>query len=53
MNTAGYYTESNYENAVLQLFNEGLGYTYIYGPVWSVIIILRSTRIFCHLAAYQ
>ncbi len=29
---AGYYTESNYENAVLQLLNEGLGYTYIYGP---------------------
>lgn len=32
MNMAGYYTESNYENAVLQLLNEGLGYTYIYGP---------------------
>ena len=29
---AGYYTESNYENAVLQLLNEGLGYTYAYGP---------------------
>ena len=29
---AGYYTESNYENAVLQLINEGLGYTYVYGP---------------------
>ncbi len=29
---AGYYTESNYENAVLQLLNEGLGYNYIYGP---------------------
>lgn len=29
---AGYYTESNYENAVLQLLNEGLGYTYLYGP---------------------
>ena len=29
---AGYYTESNYENAVLQLLNEGLGYTYVYGP---------------------
>lgn len=28
----GYYTESNYENAVLQLLNEGLGYTYVYGP---------------------
>ena len=27
-----YYTESNYENAVLQLLNEGLGYTYVYGP---------------------
>ena len=32
MNMAGYYTESNYENAVLQLLNEGLGYTYVYGP---------------------
>lgn len=29
---AGYYTESNYENAVLQLLNEGLSYTYVYGP---------------------
>ena len=29
---AGYYTESNYENAILQLLNEGLGYTYVYGP---------------------
>ena len=29
---AGYYTESNYENAVLQLINEGLGYNYVYGP---------------------
>ncbi len=29
---AGYYTESNYENAVLQLINEELGYTYVYGP---------------------
>ena len=26
------YTESHYENAVLQLFQEQLGYTYIYGP---------------------
>ncbi len=29
---AEYYTESNYENAVLQLLNQGLGYTYVYGP---------------------
>lgn len=29
---AGYYTESNYENAVLQLLNEDMGYTYLYGP---------------------
>ena len=29
---AGFYTESNYENAVLQLLNEGLGYNYVYGP---------------------
>ncbi|MBD5150554.1 MAG: type I restriction endonuclease subunit R [Oscillibacter sp.] len=26
------YTESHYENAILQLFQERLGYTYIYGP---------------------
>ena len=26
------YTESQYENAVLQLFREQLGYTYLYGP---------------------
>ena len=26
------FTESHYENAVLQLFQEQLGYTYIYGP---------------------
>ena len=30
MSTA--YNESHYENAVLQLFQEQLGYTYIYGP---------------------
>ena len=29
---AGYYTESNYENAVLELLNAGLGYNYVYGP---------------------
>lgn len=29
---SGYYTESNYENAVLQLMNEELGYCYVYGP---------------------
>lgn len=28
----GYYSESNYENAVLQLLQEQLGYNYIYGP---------------------
>ena len=28
---SGYYTESNYENAVLQLMNEELGYSYVYG----------------------
>ena len=28
----GYFAESNYENAVLQLLNEELGYTYVYGP---------------------
>lgn len=27
-----HFTESHYENAVLQLFQEQLGYTYIYGP---------------------
>ena len=27
-----FFTESHYENAVLQLFQEKLGYTYIYGP---------------------
>ena len=26
------FTESNYENAILQLFTQGLGYTYAYGP---------------------
>ncbi len=26
------YTESNYESAILQLFQDSLGYTYIYGP---------------------
>mgnify|MGYP005773848775 FL=1 len=29
---AGYYTESNYENAVIQLLTETLGYSYAYGP---------------------
>ena len=27
-----HYTESHYENAILQLFQEQLGYTYLYGP---------------------
>ena len=26
------FTESNYENAILQLFTQNLGYSYIYGP---------------------
>ena len=26
------FAESNYENAVLQLLKERLGYTYVYGP---------------------
>ena len=26
------FTESNYENAILQLFREQLGYNYLYGP---------------------
>ena len=29
---AGYYTEANYENAVIQLLTETLGYSYAYGP---------------------
>lgn len=29
---AGVFTESNYENAVLQLFTQILGYSYAYGP---------------------
>ena len=32
MYMAGYYTETHYENAVLELLNQGLGYNYIYGP---------------------
>lgn len=27
-----YYTESHFENAVLELLNQGLGYEYVYGP---------------------
>ena len=27
-----HYTEFNYENAILKLFQERLNYTYIYGP---------------------
>ena len=26
------FTESHYENAIIQLFQQQLGYTYIYGP---------------------
>ena len=26
------YTEANYENAIISLFSEKLGYTYFYGP---------------------
>ena len=29
---AGFYTEADFENAVLQLFRESLGYSYAYGP---------------------
>ena len=29
---AGYYTESNYENTVIQLLTETMGYSYAYGP---------------------
>ena len=29
---AKYYTESDYENAVLELMTDGLGYEYLYGP---------------------
>ena len=29
---SNHFTESHYENAVLQLFQEQLGYTYTYGP---------------------
>ncbi|PWM78514.1 MAG: type I restriction endonuclease subunit R [Phascolarctobacterium sp.] len=29
---AGYYTEASYENAVIQIFTETLGYQYIYAP---------------------
>ena len=28
----GYYAESNYGNAVLQLFTQNLGYSHVYGP---------------------
>lgn len=27
-----HFTESNYENAVLQIFTQTLGYSYAYGP---------------------
>lgn len=46
---SGYFTESNYENAVLQLLNEELGYTYVYGPDVARVITRRSTRMFCFL----
>lgn len=46
---AGYFTESNYENAVLQLLNEELGYNYIYGPDVERVITRRFTRMFCYL----
>ena len=29
---SAHYTESHYENAILQLFQERLGYNYLYGP---------------------
>ena len=29
---SAYYTESSYENAVLQIFDTELGYRYVYGP---------------------
>ena len=27
-----HFTESNYENAIIQLFTDTLGYTHVYGP---------------------
>lgn len=44
---SGYFTESNYENAVLQLLNEDLGYTYVYDRTWSAITTLRFMRMSC------
>ena len=29
---SAHFTESHYESAILQLFQQQLGYTYIYGP---------------------
>lgn len=46
---AGYYTESNYENAVLQLINEELGYSYVYGPDVERTIIPPSMKMYCFL----
>ena len=28
----GVYTEADYENSIIELFNQNLGYTYVYGP---------------------
>lgn len=28
----GFFTESNYENAVLELLSDNLGYSYVYAP---------------------
>lgn len=43
---SGYFTESNYENAVLQLLNKELGYTYRLVDVFnsSLVSILGALR---------
>lgn len=41
---SNYYTEANYENAIIELFQETLGYHYIYGPDIGVTTTPPSMR---------
>ncbi len=43
----GLYTEADYENSVIELFRNDLGYEYAYGPILKETFTVRYMRKFC------
>ena len=41
------YTEADYENSVIELFRNDLGYEYAYGPDVERDLKVHYTRMFC------